>query len=99
MRRRLWPLALLILALSGAPVRMTVLRWKLAAAAPAANPHVLSLAARAAECAKRQGLLSTFQHLAVIDYSLPSTQPACGYSTWRAPPAVPGTGRARSQYR
>ena len=75
MRRRLWPLALLILALSGAARADDRLAMEMAAAAPAANPHVLSLAARAAECAKRQGLLSTFQHLAVIDYSLPSTQP------------------------
>jgi hypothetical protein len=48
---------------------------KLASAAPAANPLVLSLATRAAECARRQGLLDGFNHLAVIDYSLPSTQP------------------------
>jgi hypothetical protein len=48
---------------------------RLAAAAPAANPQVLSLATRAAECARRQGLLDGFRHLAVIDYSLPSTKP------------------------
>jgi hypothetical protein len=48
---------------------------ELARAAPAANPRVLQLAARAAECARRQGLLEGFNHLAVIDYSLPSTQP------------------------
>jgi len=48
---------------------------QLAAAAPAANPQVLSLATRAADCARRQGLLDGFRHLAVIDYSLPSTQP------------------------
>jgi hypothetical protein len=47
---------------------------ELVAAAPAANPKVLALAARAAECARRQGLLDGFRHLAVIDYSLPSTQ-------------------------
>jgi hypothetical protein len=47
----------------------------LAAAAPSANPKVLQLAARAAECARRQGLLESFHHLAVIDYSLPSTKP------------------------
>ena len=45
------------------------------AAAPAANPKVISLATRAAECARKQGLLDGFRHLAVIDYSLPSTQP------------------------
>jgi len=48
---------------------------RLAAAAPAANPKVISLAARAAECALKQGMLDGFRHLAVIDYSLPSTQP------------------------
>jgi hypothetical protein len=48
---------------------------RLAAAAPAANPQVLSLATRAADCARRQGLLDGFRHLAVIDYSLPSTKP------------------------
>jgi len=48
---------------------------RLAAAAPAANPQVLSLATRAADCARRQGLLDGFRHLAVIDYSLPSTMP------------------------
>jgi hypothetical protein len=48
---------------------------RLVAAAPAANPQVLSLATRAAECARRQGLLDGFNHLAVIDYSLPSTKP------------------------
>jgi hypothetical protein len=48
---------------------------QLRAAAPSANPKVLDLAARAAECARRQGLLDGLNHLAVIDYSLPSTQP------------------------
>jgi len=48
---------------------------RLMAAAPAANPKVLSLATRAADCARRQGLLDEFRHLAVIDYSLPSTEP------------------------
>jgi len=48
---------------------------RLTAAAPAANPKVLSLATRAADCARRQGLLDEFRHLAVIDYSLPSTEP------------------------
>ena len=52
-----------------------VLADTLAAAAPAANPKVLALAARAAECARKQGVLDGFRHLAVIDYSLPSTQP------------------------
>jgi hypothetical protein len=48
---------------------------QLIAAAPAANPQVISLATRAADCARRQGLLDGFRHLAVIDYSLPSTKP------------------------
>jgi L,D-transpeptidase catalytic domain len=47
----------------------------LVAAAPAADPKVLTLAARAAECARKQGVLDGLRHLAVIDYSLPSTQP------------------------
>jgi hypothetical protein len=53
----------------------SVLADKLAAEAPRANPKVLALAARAAECARKQGVLDGFRHLAVIDYSLPSTQP------------------------
>jgi hypothetical protein len=48
---------------------------QLAAAAPAADPKVISLATRAADCARREGLLDGFRHLAVIDYSLPSTEP------------------------
>jgi hypothetical protein len=52
-----------------------VLADRLVAAAPAANPDVLTLAARAAECARKQGLFDRVRHLAVIDYSLPSTQP------------------------
>ena len=47
----------------------------LARLAPAANPKVLELAARAAECAGKQGLLDGQKHLAVIDYSRPSTEP------------------------
>lgn len=47
---------------------------RLAKAAPTANPKVLELAARATECAYRQGLLERLEHLAVIDYSLPSTE-------------------------
>lgn len=70
-------------ALLAAPVRPALaappvvpLADRLAAAAPKANPQVLALAARAAECARRQGVLdSRLRHLAVIDYSLPSTQP------------------------
>jgi hypothetical protein len=79
MRRSLPQLlgALLIFAsFVGAPVQAaSSLADELSRAAPAANPKVLQLAARAAECARRQGVLDGFNHLAVIDYSLPSTQP------------------------
>jgi hypothetical protein len=62
-------------ALATMPARSAgTLVGDLVAAAPSANPHVLELAARAAECARRQGRLDTIRHLAVIDYSLPSTQ-------------------------
>jgi hypothetical protein len=75
MRRR-WLLAVLLPLLSSAPAMAdTQLVARLAEAAPAANPKVLTLATRAADCARRQGLLDGFRHLAVIDYSLPSTQP------------------------
>jgi len=47
----------------------------LAAAAPDANPEVLSLAAQAAACATQQGMQGSVPRLAVIDYSRPSTQP------------------------
>jgi hypothetical protein len=36
---------------------------------------VIELALRAARCAREQGQLDTLKRLAVIDYSLPSTQP------------------------
>ncbi len=75
MRRRWWPAFLGILMLAATARADDQLVARLAAAAPAANPQVLSLATRAAECARRQGLLDGFNHLAVIDYSLPSTKP------------------------
>jgi hypothetical protein len=75
MRRRLWPVALTLLMVAGITRADEPLVAKLAAAAPAANPDVLSLATRAADCARRQGLLDGFRHLAVIDYSRPSTEP------------------------
>lgn len=76
MRRGWWiPTLMVMLATGGAARAQERLAGELAAAAPAANPAVLALAARAAECAQRQGLLSALHHLAVIDYSLPSTQP------------------------
>ncbi len=59
----------------GVRAAQPILADRLAAEAPAANPKVLALAARAAECARKQGVLDGFRHLAVIDYSLPSTQP------------------------
>jgi hypothetical protein len=60
---------------SGTAAEQPILAHTLAAEAPSANPKVLALAARAAECARKQGVLDGFHHLAVIDYSLPSTQP------------------------
>ena len=72
--------AILVLSLGGVVAGATAraeitLVEQLRAIAPAANPEVLGLAARAAECARRQGVLDGLNHLAVIDYSLPSTQP------------------------
>jgi len=75
MRRRRWPFALMLLALSSAALADDPLVAQLAAAAPAADPEVLSLAARAAHCARQKGMLDGFRHLAVIDYSRPSTEP------------------------
>jgi hypothetical protein len=75
MRRRWWPLFLGLSMMAGTVRAEESLVARLAAAAPAANPQVLSLATRAADCARRQGLLDGFRHLAVIDYSLPSTKP------------------------
>ena len=75
MRRRWWPAFLGLLMLAGPARAEESLVARLAAVAPAANPQVLSLATRAADCARRQGLLDGFRHLAVIDYSLPSTKP------------------------
>ncbi len=48
---------------------------QLARVAPTADRNVLSLAARAADCARRQGLPGSLDRLAVIDYSRPSTEP------------------------
>lgn len=75
MRRRCWPALLGLLMLTGTARADDALVARLAAAAPAADPAVLALATRAADCARRQGLLDGFKHLAVIDYSRPSTQP------------------------
>ena len=76
MRRRTLTAALAVLiCISGTARAADQLASTLVAAAPAANPKVLQLAVRAAECARRQGLLDSFHRLAVIDYSLPSTSP------------------------
>lgn len=48
---------------------------RLSAAAPAADPAVLQLAAQATDCARRKGQLDDVGNLAVIDYSRPSDQP------------------------
>jgi hypothetical protein len=76
-RSLLTHLAIAALAMVGASTARAAssLADTLVAAAPRANPKVLQLAARAAECARSQGRLSEFHHLAVIDYSLPSTRP------------------------
>jgi len=75
MRRRWLPALLGLFMLAGPTQADEQLVRQLIAAAPAANPQVISLATRAADCARRQGLLDGFRHLAVIDYSLPSTKP------------------------
>jgi hypothetical protein len=76
MRRRIITAALMALACAVTTAHAEgTLAARLSAAAPAANPKVLALAARAADCARKQGLLDSFHRLAVIDYSLPSTQP------------------------
>jgi hypothetical protein len=43
--------------------------------APHANPKVLALALEAAQCAAASGAIDAARRLAVIDYSLPSTEP------------------------
>jgi hypothetical protein len=75
MRRRFWPVALFLSCFAVPAWADSRLAAELAAAAPAANPEVLSLATHAADCARKQGLLDGFHRLAVIDYSLPSTKP------------------------
>ncbi len=75
MRRRSGAALLLLTLLAGPAGAGDHLAAELAAAAPTANPEVLTLAARAADCARKQGMLDGFHRLAVIDYSLPSTTP------------------------
>lgn len=76
---RSFRLALLFSALAGVvhaaqaePVQS--LAASLVKAAPAANPKVIGLAVAAAECAINHGM-NPASRLAVIDYSLPSTEP------------------------
>jgi hypothetical protein len=76
--RRAIAVATVILAASAARPAMAAeheFARRMHAAAPAANPDVLQLAARAVECARREGLDTRRQPLAVIDYSRPSTEP------------------------
>lgn len=54
--------------------RVPDLLTRLAAAAPALDPQVLALAVQARECALAHGDIAFDERLAVIDYSLPSTQ-------------------------
>jgi hypothetical protein len=76
MRRRTLTGAAFVVLLTAASARAeTRLADVLASAAPAADAGVLTLAARAAECARRQGPAKEVDRLAVIDYSRPSDQP------------------------
>ncbi len=53
----------------------SALLTRLAAAAPALDPQVLALSLQARDCALAYGDVQADARLAVIDYSLPSTQP------------------------
>ena len=64
-----------IVALTSTGARADDLASRLSAAAPDANPAVLQLAARAADCARRRGEFAAIDNLAVIDYSRPSSEP------------------------
>ncbi len=68
----LLPLLALLLPMSG---RAGTLLPGLQRLAPDANPRVLALALEARDCAALSGHLDPSPRLAVIDYSLPSTQP------------------------
>src|SRR5262245_29871654 len=74
-RRTLTGAALLVLCASVTARAETPLADLLAHAAPTADPSVLTLAARAADCARRHGPANQVDRLAVIDYSRPSDQP------------------------
>jgi hypothetical protein len=56
------------------PARLPSLLDAVEAAAPKADPNVLNLALRARTCAIRRGAANPESRLAVIDYSLPSTE-------------------------
>jgi hypothetical protein len=71
MQRRILAGATLLLVLAG-PAGAAPLADVLANAAPSADRQVLALAARAADCARREGAVD---RLAVIDYSRPSSEP------------------------
>jgi len=74
-RRRFLSLALIAVSLSRPAIAGDELAAALSAAAPGANSQVIELALRAARCAREQGQLDALKRLAVIDYSLPSTEP------------------------
>ncbi|MHC8305359.1 murein L,D-transpeptidase catalytic domain family protein [Pseudomonas sp. PB3P13] len=65
--------ALLLTAMSGASAYADSLATALIKAAPKANANVIYLAVRASQCSVAQGAAPA-QRLAVIDYSLPSTE-------------------------
>jgi hypothetical protein len=62
-------------AMPVAPVPQPSRVQRLAALAPDANPRMLQLALQARQCAIAHGDATAQSRLAVIDYSLPSTQP------------------------
>jgi hypothetical protein len=74
-RRVLTGAATLFLLAAGVARSEPQLAARLVNAAPAADPAVLALAARAAECAGREGVAGEVNRLAVIDYSRPSSEP------------------------
>lgn len=65
--------AALLAWVSTTPARADSLETALAKAAPKANAKVIALAVRASQCSMAQGAAPA-QRLAVIDYSLPSTE-------------------------
>jgi hypothetical protein len=65
--------AALLACVSTTPAHADSLETALAKAAPNANANVIALAVRASQCSMAQGAAPA-QRLAVIDYSLPSTE-------------------------